>query len=324
MSLSAPSGSGLQHDAFFYDDEEALFASAVPFVREGVESGDVVLVNTGEHPVTGLLKAVFADEEQVVFSDSSAYVKPVRAIDEYKRTMDRGLAAGVPGFRAIGTIDFDNTALPWTEWVHYEAAVNRVFANYPFKTMCLYDTHAVAPEIVTALRQAHPAVIEGGGGVKNPEYVEPAELLTEPELAQRLEPLRDGPAQLELDEVADLRHLRIDLYPATIFTGLPRATVDDFVKAVSEVVANACTHGEGPVRVRLWTTADRLVCTVTDQGPGIDDPLQGYARSIGSATTPSLSTHEGLGLWAARQLCDILDYERTDDGFTVRLVAFAD
>ena len=68
------------------------------------------------------------------------------------------------------------------------------------------------------------------------------------------------------------------------------------------------------MRLRLWTDVDTVLCTVTDQGPGIDDAFVGYAR-------PS-STEASLGLWAARH-GDVLDFDRTRDGFEVRLVAYA-
>jgi anti-sigma regulatory factor (Ser/Thr protein kinase) len=176
---------------------------------------------------------------------------------------------------------------------------------------------------VAAMRQAHPSLVEDGRRVRNQDYVEPVQLVTRPEYAGPAEPLEMEPPLLELEGVRDLRHLRNELYPVTILTGLARAKVDDFVKAVGEVAVNAWTHGVDPVRVSLWAAEDRLVCAVTDRGSGIDDPLRGYARSIGNPTTGSVSTREGLGLWAARQLCDILDYRRTEKGFTVRLVAFA-
>lgn len=320
MSVPATPASGLRHEALFYDAEAALLASAVPFVRGGVERGELVLVNTGEHPVTALLEALFAGEDTVRFPDPPSRRTPVAVIDQYKRIMDRGLPADVAGCRAIGHLDLDHASLPWSEWLRFEAALNTVFESYPFQAFCAYDTRAVGPEIVTAMRQAHPLLVEECGRVVNPEYVVPAELVAKPEYARRPEPLQHGPAQLELEEVMDLRQLRVELYPPSITTDLPRDTVDDFVKAVGEVVANACAHGEGPVRLRLWTAPDRLVCTVTDRGGGIADPFLGYARPFAEPGTPAASPQAGSGLWAARQLCDVLDYGHTEDGFAVRLV----
>jgi hypothetical protein len=57
-----------------------------------------------------------------------------------------------------------------------------------------------------------------------------------------------------------------------------------------------------------------VLCTVTDQGPGLDNPLAGY--------TPIQTDdphYAGAGLWLARQCCDQLDAIAGPDGFTVRL-----
>jgi anti-sigma regulatory factor (Ser/Thr protein kinase) len=113
----------------------------------------------------------------------------------------------------------------------------------------------------------------------------------------------------------DLADLRLEIYSATMFTALAPRKVDDLVAAVTELVANARKHGSPPVTLNLWAADSVVVCTVTDRGPGIDDPLVGYARP----THPS----QGLGLWATRQLVDVLDYGRDDDGFAVRVISYA-
>ena len=69
------------------------------------------------------------------------------------------------------------------------------------------------------------------------------------------------------------------------------------------------------MRIRLWSTARQTVCTVTDAGPGFDDPLAGYLPAHGGDMSRG-----GMGLWLARQLCDQVTLARTPDGFTVRLV----
>ncbi len=313
--------SEFRHDAIFYADDDEFASAAVHFVREGVERDEMVMVNTGANPVTGLLRAMFADEQRVVFGEA-AYGKPVGSIDHYKRVMDRALARGVEGFRAMGFLDFDNDYLPWHEWLRYESAVNRVFAHYPFQALCPYDTRDVDPQIVAAMRSAHPTVVEQGRRTPSPDFVEPEQLVTRPGMATPVDPLQLDKPLLELGDVTNLRDLRVDVYSALMFSEFSRDDVDDFVKAVGEVATNGWTHGTRPVRVRVWSHSERLLCTVTDQGPGIDDPLRGYASTFGSAASRSLQPESGLGLWAARQLVDVLDYERADDGFTVRLVAY--
>lgn len=315
MSARVHQHAALQHNAIFYNAPADLTTAAERFVREGLEAGEVVLVNSGSNPVTEALSAVYGDEKRVVFAESPVYGRPVSVIDAYQRIMDRGLAAGVPGYRAMGFIDFDNTDLPWQEWLLYEAAVNRVFADYPFRTLCPYDTTEVEPGILEAIRCTHTGLVTPHGVRPNPGYLDPADLVRHEGWSTPRAAVQDDPPHLVLDRTENLTELRLELFPATLMSAVPRQKVDDFVTAVCEVTANAWRHGAPPVRLRLWTEVDTLLCTVTDQGPGIDDAFVGYAR-------PS-STEASLGLWAARQLCDVLDFDRTRDGFEVRLVAYA-
>jgi anti-sigma regulatory factor (Ser/Thr protein kinase) len=310
---------GLRHDAIFYDDQQAFASAAVGFVGEGVALGEVVLVNTGTNPVTGTLRDLFAGNDQVVFAENPVYGKPAAVLDLYQRTMDRGLNAGVPGYRAMGFIDFDTGRLPWREWLRYEAVVNDALADFPFQTLCPYDVREVEPEIVEAIRRSHPTLVEDGVRRANPGYLPPAELVTLPAYLPGDDPVQQQPPRLTLEPPPrSVEDVRLELYPALLPTGVPRLKVDDFVKSATEVVLNAWNHGAEPVSLRVWTTEDRLVCTVTDAGAGIDYPLAGYARATGALAGA------GLGLWAARQLVDVLDYRLTEDGFTVRLVARAD
>jgi anti-sigma regulatory factor (Ser/Thr protein kinase) len=68
------------------------------------------------------------------------------------------------------------------------------------------------------------------------------------------------------------------------------------------------------VRLRLWGSADRVVCTISDRGPGMDDPFAGYGPAHGTDLSRG-----GMGLWLARQLCDHVDVVDNGAGLTVRL-----
>lgn len=315
MSADTAVESRIRHDGIFYDDELDFAAAALPFVREGVEADEVIMVNTGTHPVTPLLRAMFEGEEQVVIAEQPVYSTPAAALDGYRRTMEHGLAHGARGYRAIGFIDFEHSRLPWQEWLRYEAAVNRVFADLPFRTLCPYDTTKVRPEIADPIMRAHTGLVGPDGWRENDLYVDPEELVVREGLLTPPHPLQSTTPRMVLEPDDDLMELRLELYGATMFTALPGWKIDDLVKAVGEVVTNAHRHAGVPVYLRLWAADAAVVCTVTDRGPGISDPLAGYARP----RHPS----DGLGLWAARQLCDVLDYGHGPDGFTVRVASFA-
>lgn len=304
----------LQHDGVFYDDDAVFMAAALPFIREGIERGEVVMINTVTHPLTPMLRALFEGEEQVSIADKAVYRTPAAALDGYRRTMEKGLAQGATGYRAIGFIDFDSTNLPWQEWVKYEAAVNHVFADFPFRTVCPYDVSGLPREITEPMMRTHTGLYGPDGWRPNDAYVDPALLLADTGLDVPPLPLQAASPRMVLEPPADLTDLRLEVYAATMFTDLSPRRIDDFVSAVAEVVTNAHRHAGEPVRLRLWAADTAVVCTVTDSGPGIDDPLAGYSRP----RDPS----EGLGLWAARQLVDLLDYRREPGGFTVRLASF--
>lgn len=304
----------LQHDGIFYDDDAQFLAAVLPFVREGVERGEVVMINTGSHPLTPALAAMFAGEDQVVVSDRQVYSTPAAALDGYRRTMEKGLSEGVAGYRAIGYIDFAGGNLPWQEWVKYEAAVNRVFRDFPFRTVCPYDVSKLPSSIVDPMIRTHTGLVGPDGLRPNDRYVDPDVLLADEALATPPHPLQSSAPRMVLEPGDDLRELTLEVYAATMFTDLPRHKLDDFVSAVAEVVANAHRHGGEPVRLRLWAAETAVVCTVSDAGPGIGDPLLGYDRPV----KPS----EGLGMWAARQLVDVLDYGPGPEGFTVRVATF--
>jgi anti-sigma regulatory factor (Ser/Thr protein kinase) len=73
-------------------------------------------------------------------------------------------------------------------------------------------------------------------------------------------------------------------------------------------------HGRPQVDLRLWAGSQRLVCTVTDHGSGLQDPFIGYGPAHGEDLSLG-----GMGLWLARQLCDHVDITVSDHAVQVRL-----
>ncbi len=61
----------------------------------------------------------------------------------------------------------------------------------------------------------------------------------------------------------------------------------------------------------LWETPTRVLCDVTDRGPGITDPLAGY-----TPPDPRRLVENGAGLWITRRLCDQVTTARGPSGFT--------
>ena len=91
--------------------------------------------------------------------------------------------------------------------------------------------------------------------------------------------------------------------------------IDDLVIAFNEVVTNAIVHGRGAIDVKVWSEPGTVVCTVDDEGTGLQDPLRGFVPP-----RPPRMSGGGLGLWITRQLCDEVDILPSSGGLKVRLL----
>jgi anti-sigma regulatory factor (Ser/Thr protein kinase) len=127
-----------------------------------------------------------------------------------------------------------------------------------------------------------------------------------------------GPPTVALDQDFDatnLFSLRSAVAAHGSALGLTPHRVADLVLAAQELAANAVRHGGAaagsPARLRLWRDDDRVVCQVSDAGPGLADP-----DGVGTQRA-DLAASAGRGLWIVRQLGDTVDIVSRPDGLTV-------
>ena len=83
----------------------------------------------------------------------------------------------------------------------------------------------------------------------------------------------------------------------------------EMLLAATEIATNALRHGAGIKDIRVGQAHGRLVCEITDPGPGFDDPAAGYAPRA----------DVGSGLWIARQPTWDLEFFHSPSGFTARI-----
>jgi serine/threonine-protein kinase RsbW len=107
---------------------------------------------------------------------------------------------------------------------------------------------------------------------------------------------------------SDLSSVRRLVEDEATAAGLPPERIADVVFAVNEIATNALRHGGEPASIRVWHQAGRLLCEIRDSGKGIPEPL--------APGKPALSSGGGFGLWAARQLCEAIEF-RADGSETV-------
>lgn len=286
----------------------------MPFLRAGIDAGETVLVVCTDRSATLLNEALDGDARVVFLPQDEVYRNASRTIRTYQRFVEREMAAGMRGVRLVGEVAFGPSPESWKEWTRYESVRNRAFAAYPIWVTCVYDSRELSDGVLADAQATHPFLTQNGSRAESSRYVDPTDFLLRSANA-RPDPLETTPPMLEIADPTDLRRLRHEVRSALEGSALSPDTVDDLVLAVTEIVTNSLLHGSPPVRLRLWTSAMRLLCTVTDAGAGFDDPFAGYTAPIANGEPDG-----GMGLWAARQLCDRMDLYRSPEGFTVRVV----
>jgi anti-sigma regulatory factor (Ser/Thr protein kinase) len=302
--------SGFHHEALFYNDHDQLLAGAVPFLRAGLEAGDVMLVAM-PHPTLELVRGElncagdcirFVDMEQLgrnpgrIISAWKEFLAPAR---EERR-----------GVRGIGEPIWPSRSAPeLEECSRHESLLNVAFAgSQPWALLCPYDAGALDPDILFEAEQNHPHV----SGTREPRTSADERPLCEP-----ADPFRGAlPAPSDVQHErrfvsADLAEIRATVWREALRAGTGERRAEDLVAAVNEVVTNSVLYGGGSGVLCIWRARDELCCDVSDGGE-LADPLTGRIR-------PDADSGGGYGLWLANQLCDLVQIRSSPGNTIVRL-----
>ena len=296
-----PPTGGFPHDALLVDSADDLVGTVTPFLRNGLAAGDAAVLAV--QPTTGAaLRDALGDDPRIVVLDEQDVYGPrtPAAITSLRRLARAHGPGGGRRVRVVGEIDFGPTARDWLEWERYEAVINEALRGWDLWGVCVYDT-AVAPDaVLESARRTHGQLVTPASRTANPDYTDPATYLRSLPIPD--EPLERTPPRLSAADVSDFIGLRHAVAAELAGLRAPSDLIEDFLLAVDEMTSNAVRHGLPPVSLRLWTARDRVVCTITDGGPGWDDPFAGYGPAHGEDLSRG-----GMGLWLARQLCDHVD-----------------
>ncbi|RBY87850.1 sensor histidine kinase [Blastococcus sp. TF02A-30] len=299
------------HDALLFDDDQRLTEVAVPFLLEGLAAGEAAVVATTPR-TAGTLRAAVGDDPRVhVLERHEVYrARTPTAITTFRRLAEQHRAEGVRRVRVVGEVGFGTTERDWLEWMRYESVINEALAAWPLWGLCVFDTQRLPQPLLDSALATHPHLVDGARRRgHNPGFVEPVDYVRS--LPVPPEPLEATTPALHAPDVADFAGLRHAVAAELSASRAGPDLVEDFLLAVDEMVSNAVRHGLPPVSLRLWTSADRIVCTIGDGGPVWDDPFAGYGPAHGDDLSRG-----GMGLWLARQLCDHVDISTAGDGGT--------
>ncbi|MFD3330413.1 anti-sigma factor RsbA family regulatory protein [Streptomyces sp. NPDC058701] len=304
----------LTHQALVYGSDEEFLAATVPFCLDGLRADDAVLAVTNDTNTDLLRQALGDAAPHVEFIAADLWYRtPGRTLSAYHRYVERHTADG--GHRRVRVIGepvwHGRDPVETAEWTRYESALNIAFAPCPAWIVCPYDSRSLPGAVVRDALRTHPQVVTGPGAGASDRYLPP----TAPDGAWDREvttlPVR-GPEAAVLPFGADLDAVRAFVVRTAGALGLSDAGMQRLVLAANEVATNAVRHGAGHGRVALGRSGHRIVCDITDPGPGGTDWYAGYLP-------PDPSGSRGHGLWAVRQLCDLVEIDTRRGGTTVRL-----
>jgi transcriptional regulator with XRE-family HTH domain len=177
LVYGAPSSSVmLEHRVLLYETEQEFVDTVGPFLSEGIERSEALLVVTTSANIEVVREQLGSDAERVEFVDRDTwYTDPAPALRDLEEFVKARLEAGAPWVRMVGDPDWAGTSETETGlWTRYEALVNLVFASSPASLLCAYDTRTIAPEVARQARRTHPHTIGPQGIESSSDYGDPA------------------------------------------------------------------------------------------------------------------------------------------------------
>jgi anti-sigma regulatory factor (Ser/Thr protein kinase) len=303
MSRGRAAGGDSSHQAAYYDSPETYLRAVVPFVTDGLDRREPVLVAVPAAG-TGLVQACLDGQSAAVtFADMTEIGRnPGRIIAAVWEFIGRHPGQQV---RFVAEPFWPGrSAAEAREAVRHEALTNLAFADAPVRILCPYHTGLLAPEIIASAGRTHPVIGTAQGLRRSPAYAGGRV----PAAAAR--PLSPPPSHAErLAYSADLHSVREFVAGHAERSGLDPDRAAELVLAVAEVAANTLRHASGAGIVSVWRTESEISCQVTDAGQ-IRDPLVGRRRP------PDVT---GLGLWVVHQVCDLVELRSGQGGTAVRM-----
>jgi anti-sigma regulatory factor (Ser/Thr protein kinase) len=292
-----------RHEAVFYAGPEAFLDRVAPFVEDGVDRGEPVMVALEAPKLRALRRRLGAAAEHVEFADMGDIGhNPACIIPAW-----RDFVAGRSGpMRGVGEpIWPGRTPDELVECQCHEALLNSAFAETAgFHLLCPYDSAHLGREVIEEAERSHPWV----GATESVRYR--ADAGAPPQLSEPLPPAPGDPAEHPIvwDNLGGIRALVAE---HALAAGVSELRASDLVLATHEVATNSVRHGGGEGVLRVWHDHGTVICEVSDNGR-LDKPLAGRAR-------PELESDGGWGLWLANQLCDLVQLRTLPSGNVVRL-----
>jgi len=301
-----------EHEAMFYRGDADFLAGLLPFVREGLERDEAVVVAEPGPRLDLLRDALGSDAPDVEFLDMADIgANPARIIGVWADVLDRHTGAG-RRLRGVGEPAFPGRrTAELVECKLHELLLNHAFDDGPgWRLLCPYDQEHLPRAVTQGALHTHPVRSTSGTRLPSDAYA------TGGHLAAFAEGLPQ-PADAVLRGVygaGDIAATRRTVAQWARSCGLPEERVEVLALVSSELATNSVRHGGGTGTVAMWLDKGAAVLQFTDAGTLLD-PLTGRL-------SPPLDSEGGRGLYLVNQLCDLVQVRSSDRGTTVRVLTW--
>ncbi len=299
-----------RHEALFYAGEPDFLLGTLPFLRQGIERGEAVLVVESPEKIALLRRELGEDAQLVMFADMAEVgANPARIVPAWQEFVERHGREGA-GLRGIGEPIW--ASRPHDELVEcqrHESLLNVAFAGgRPWLLLCPYDTAQLPQEVLDEARRSHAFVIEDHVELPSADYRGAAASGAAFDGPLAAPPDEATTAAFDASSLGEVRRLVAAVGAAV---GMDVERLADLVASANEVATNSVRHGGGAGTAIVWHDADSVLCEVRDLGR--------YAEPLADRRKP-LSPVEPSGLWLANALCDLVQIRTYQSGTVVRLV----
>ncbi len=306
MTAHAPE---YRHEAMLWRSETEFLDGCVPFIRDGLERGEPVMVATTAERTALLVSALGPGATHVRFADMAALgANPACIIPAWA---DFVRDAGGSPARGIGEpIWAGRSDIEITECQLHESLLNMALPPHvPFWLVCPYDAGRLPTAVLEEAERSHPVVTAVGRAVPRTQaYAGPDQ--AHASFAAELPTPAFVDLRLEFG-VRDLRALRAEVGDRARSEGIGYDRAADLALAVHELAANSVLHGGGGGVLRIWRDAASLVVEIADGGT-VANPLSGRVAA-------AVEDSSGRGLWMVNHLCDLVQLRSSAAGTTVRV-----
>ena len=300
-----------RHEALLWHDRAGFSDSLVPFVTDGLDAGEPVMVAVVEEHGQWLRQSLGRRADGVRFFDMAELGRnPAKIIPAWQKFLDTD-AGGTGPARGVGEpIWAGRGADELLECQVHEALLNvAVDPTIPFWLVCPYEVTALEPAVIDEAYRSHPVVIEADAYRGSTSYAGRAHL--ESMLGQELPTLIGEPTTIPFSG-RNLTRLRAFLKLEGHVAGLGLRQAADLATVTSGLAADSLERGATSGTIRVWRQPRSVICEVVDD-TYLEDPLAGRRAPLVDGAD---------ALWAANQLCDLVQLRTTPTGTTVRVHAY--